>query len=62
MISKEEALQQFKNIIGSKDAYAQLLKGQFIDHLSIFQAWALRQGLFSVERAIQEFFLSTPER
>jgi hypothetical protein len=59
MISREEALVKFQEIIGTKPEFAQILKSQFVDHLSVFQSWALRQSLFAVERSFQEFFLST---
>lgn len=59
MISKEEAFERFKEIIGDKPVWQYLLKSQFLEHLSNFQSWALRQALFETERAVQEFFLST---
>jgi hypothetical protein len=59
MISKEQAVEQFKQIIGGKASWARLIKSQFVDHLSVFQSWALRDALWKVERTIQEFFLST---
>lgn len=59
MISKQEALEKFKEIIGDKESYRLLLQGQFIDHLSIFQSWALRQSLWEIERNLQEYFLSS---
>lgn len=58
-ISKEEALVKFKEILEGKVDWATLKDSQFVDHLSIFQSWALRQGLFDIERSMQEFFLST---
>lgn len=59
MISKQEALQKFKDILGEMSAWLLLKRGQFIDHLSVFQSWALRDALWKVERAEQEYFLST---
>ena len=59
MITKEDALQQFKNIVGTKASWANLLKSQFLNHFSIFMSWALRQALWVVERVFQEIFLST---
>jgi hypothetical protein len=59
MITRDEALQKFKDILGNKPAWLLLKLSQFINHLSIFQSWALRDALFKVERAEQEFFLST---
>jgi hypothetical protein len=59
MISKEEALEQFKAILEGQPNWGVLSDSQFIEHLSVFQSWALRHALFSVERATQEFFLST---
>ena len=59
MITKEDALQQFKNIVGTKASWANLLKSQFLNHFSIFMSWALRQAFWVVERVFQEIFLST---
>lgn len=59
MISKDEAIAQFKQILGVKPGWAKLAKSQFIEHLAIFQSWALRDALWKLERMIQEFFLST---
>lgn len=59
MISKEDALQKFKDIVGNAASWAQLMQSQFVRHLSLFQSWALREALFRVERIYQEFFLST---
>lgn len=59
MISKEEAIAQFKQILGDKAGWAKLAKSQFVEHLAVFQSWALRDALWKVERMIQEFFLST---
>lgn len=58
MISKEEAIAKFKEIIEAKSEW-QLADSQFIEHLAIFASWALREGLWEVERAYQEFFRST---
>jgi len=59
MISKEQAIERFKEIIGDKPIWTYLRKSQFLEHLSIFQSWALRQALWENERNLQEFFLST---
>ena len=58
MISKDEAIAKFKEIIGSQAKWLQILKSQFVNHLSIFQSWALRDALWKIERAKQEYFLS----
>jgi len=59
MIGKDEALAKFKEILEGKAGWDVLKDSQFVDHISIFQSWALRQGLFAIERSMQEFFLST---
>lgn len=59
MISKEDALAKFKEILEGKADWTALQDSQFVEHLSIFQSWALRQGLYDNERSMQEFFLST---
>ena len=59
MISREEALQKFKEIVGSAESWEQLLQSQFTSHISLFQSWALRESLFKTERVLQEMFLST---
>jgi len=59
MISKEGAIAKFKEILEGEANWEMLKDSQFVDHLSVFQSWALRQGLFNIERSMQEFFLST---
>jgi hypothetical protein len=59
MISKTEAIAKFKEIIGTKGTWGQLAASQFVEHLAIFMSWALRQALWAIERAFQEFFRST---
>ena len=59
MISIDEAYQKFKSIIGEKSSWLQIASSQFVHHLSVFVGWALRQALWKIERALQEFFLST---
>ncbi|MBF0121711.1 MAG: hypothetical protein HQK79_23015 [Desulfobacterales bacterium] len=59
MISKEEAKEKFKEILKQSEEWKALIDSQFVDHLSTFQSWALRDALFKIERAKQEFFLST---
>ena len=59
MISKEEAITQFKQILSGKTSWVRLAKSQFVNMLSIFQSWALRDALWKIERTQQEFFLST---
>jgi hypothetical protein len=59
MISKDEAIAKFKEILGTKAAWEQIGKSQFVEHLAIFQGWALRKALWAAERTLQEFFLST---
>ena len=59
MISTQDCIDQFKSLIGSTGSWAKLVKSQFVEHIAIFQSWALRSALWRVERAVQEFFLST---
>ncbi len=59
MIGKDEALQKFKDILTGMADWAILKGSQFMEHLSVFQSWALRSALWEVERAKQEFFAST---
>ncbi len=59
MLSNDEAIAKFKEIIGSAETWQNLKDSQFVNHMAIFQAWALRDAQYRAERAIQEFFLST---
>jgi len=59
MISVQDAIDQFKAIIGTGASWVRLAKSQFVDQIAIFQSWALRDALWKVERAKQEFFLAT---
>ncbi|MFH1984772.1 MAG: hypothetical protein ABIL58_23270 [Pseudomonadota bacterium] len=59
MIDKATAVAKFKEILGTKGAWGQIAESQFVEHLAIFASWALRQALWVVERAFQEFFRST---
>ena len=59
MITKEEAIQKFKDILLIKPAWKILSKSQFVNHLAIFVSWVLREALWRVERTFQEHFLST---
>lgn len=59
MISKDEAISQFRQIIGQKASWLKLMGSQFITHLAIFVSWCLREALWKLERLNQEFFLST---
>lgn len=59
MISKNEAIDQFRQVIGQKASWLKLMGSQFIEHLAIFVSWALREALWRLERLHQEFFLST---
>jgi hypothetical protein len=59
MISKDEAIEQFKSLLGVKGDWAQIADSQFVHHLAVFASWALRQALWKIERSYQEFFRST---
>jgi len=59
MITKEESIAKFKEILATKNSWKALGKSQFINHLAVFMSWCLRSALWAVERARQEFFLST---
>ncbi len=59
MISKEEAIAQFKQILSGKTGWAKLASSQFVAFVCIFVSWCLRDALWKLERLIQEFFLST---
>ena len=59
MITKEEAIQKFKDILLAKPAWRTLSKSQFVNHLAVFMSWVLREALWKIERTFQEFFLST---
>jgi hypothetical protein len=59
MISKDEAIAKFQEIIGAKEDWKLMIKSQFVKMLAVFQSWALREALWKVERTVQEFFLST---
>lgn len=59
MITKEDAIDKFKEILSAKSSWKLLAKSQFMQHLAIFMSWCLRSALWAVERIYQEFFLST---
>lgn len=59
MITKDEAIAKFKEILTAKSSWKTLAKSQFVNHLAVFMSWALRESLWAVERVYQEFFLST---
>jgi hypothetical protein len=59
MISKDEAIAQFKSLLGPKGSWAQIADSQFVHHMAVFSSWALRQALWKIERSYQEFFRST---
>ena len=59
MITKEEAIQKFKDILTAKPTWKTLSKSQFVNHLAVFMSWALREALWKIERVYQESFLST---
>jgi len=59
VLSNDEAIAKFKEIIGSAETWQNLKDSQFVNHMAIFQTWALRDAQYRAERAIQEFFLST---
>lgn len=59
MITRDEAITKFKEILAEKSSWKILAKSQFINHLAVFMSWCLRSALWAVERARQEFFLST---
>jgi len=59
MISVQDAIDQFKAIIGTAASWVRLAKSQFVDQIAIFLSWALRDALWKLERVKQEFFLAT---
>lgn len=59
MLSNDEAIAKFKEIIGTKEGWQYLKDSQFVSHLSVFMSWALRASQYGAERAMQENFLST---
>jgi len=59
VITKEEAIQKFKDILLAKPAWRTLSKSQFVNHLAVFMSWVLREALWKIERTFQEYFLST---
>ena len=59
MLSNDEAIEKFKEIIGTKEGWQYLKDSQFVNHLSVFMSWALRASQYGSERAMQEQFLST---
>lgn len=58
-ISIENARDKFKDILTGMADWAVLKRSQFVDHLGVFQAWALRSALWEVERTRQEAFAAT---
>ncbi len=59
MITKDEAVAKFKEILTAKASWRTLSKSQFVNHLAIFMSWVLREALWKIERVFQEYFLST---
>jgi hypothetical protein len=59
VITKEEAITRFKEILMTKASWKTLAKSQFVSHLAIFVSWVLRESLWKIERTYQEYFLST---
>ena len=59
MLSNDEAVARFKEILSSKEGWQILKDSQFVGHIATFMAWALRASQFASERALQEYFLST---
>ncbi|WP_028325823.1 hypothetical protein [Desulfatirhabdium butyrativorans] len=59
MLSNDEAIAKFKAIIATLPEWQNLTDSQFVNHMAVFQAWALRDAQYRAERALQEFFIST---
>jgi len=59
IITKEAAIQKFRDILSVKTAWKILAKSQFLNHLAVFMSWVLREALWKIERTYQEYFLST---
>lgn len=59
MYDTQTAFDKFKEILTGKTVWEKLKNSQFVEHLSLLVGWCLRQAQFAVERAKQEFFLST---
>jgi len=56
VLSNDEAIAKFKEIIGSAETWQNLKDSQFVNHMAIFQTWALRDAQYRAERAIQVVF------
>lgn len=59
MTTAQEAIDQFKAIIGTAVSWAKIAKSQFVEHMAVFLHWALQDAQWKIERAKQEFFLAT---
>jgi len=59
MLSNDEAVARFKEILSSKEGWQILKDSQFVSHLATFMAWGLKSAQYDSERSLQEFFLST---
>lgn len=59
MLTVEAAVAKFRAILDGFPAWDRLKKSQFITHVAVFCSYALRAALWAVDRAEQEFFLST---
>ncbi len=59
MYSVSQAIDKFKEIIGTKSTWTTLVNTQFVDHLATFVSWCLRDAQWKVERAKQEMFIAT---
>lgn len=59
MISVADAKEKFTELLSADDSWKNLSESQLAEHLAVFCAWALRDAQFKVERARQEFYVST---
>lgn len=59
MITRQDAISKFKEILGASPEWERLKSSQFVEHLATFSSWLLRSLLFAIERVKQEFFAST---
>lgn len=59
MITREESALYFRQLLGSKASWKKLASSQFVNQLSVFASWCLRESLWRLERLYQEFFIST---
>lgn len=59
MILSDKVASTFKSLLGALPSWKELVRSQFVEHLSIGIGWLHEEASFKVERARQEAFIAT---